>query len=92
MWGYYAQCNVHFMPDCFRDKWPTIFRPESTFTAVTRFGHVELDNNRMERLTFGFNFRPIEETVFKVDYQFNFENWASRESNDAFLFSIASYF
>ena len=44
-------------------------------------------------MTFGLNFRPIEETVFKFDYQFNLEDWERDEvKNDAVLVSVASYF
>ncbi|MBI4584765.1 MAG: hypothetical protein HY717_12185 [Planctomycetes bacterium] len=93
LWGAYGQVNYHFMFDGLRDALPAVFTNESTFTAVTRFDHVDLDGNRLERLTLGLNFRPIEETVFKFDYQFNFEDWSRREvHNDAVVFSIASYF
>ncbi len=61
--------------------------------SFSKTGHVELDDNRMDRLTLGLNFRPIETTVFKFDYQFNTEGGDLRGvTNDVFLFSIASYF
>ncbi len=84
MHGYYVQGNYHFMPE-FLKKWaPSHFTDASTFTAVVRWEHVDTDtDNRtivgnafgnrreLERLTLGINFRPIEDTVFKFDWQFN---------------------
>lgn len=85
MQGYYIQGNYHFMPD-FLKKWaPSHFSNASTFTAVVRWERVDTDtDNRtrnapntignrreLERLTLGLNFRPIEDVVFKFDWQFN---------------------
>lgn len=83
MMGYYIQGNYHFMPD-FLKKWaPGHFSDASTFTAVVRWEHVDTDTDdrtrvnslgnqrQLERLTLGINFRPIEDTVFKFDWQFN---------------------
>ncbi len=85
MQGYYIQGNYHFMPD-FLKKWaPSHFSDASTFTAVVRWERVDTDtDNRtrnapntignrreLERLTLGLNFRPIEDVVFKFDWQFN---------------------
>lgn len=83
MQGYYIQGNYHFMPE-FLKKWaPSHFTDASTFTAVVRWEQVDTDtDNRtlalaqgnrreLDRLTLGLNFRPIEDTVFKFDWQFN---------------------
>jgi hypothetical protein len=84
MHGYYIQGNYHFMPD-FLKKWaPGHFSDASTFTAVVRWEEVDTDTDdrtrglagggnrrELERLTLGLNFRPIEDTVFKFDWQFN---------------------
>jgi hypothetical protein len=93
LWGVYGQINYHFMFDWLKHRAPVVFGPESTFTYVTRLDHVELGGNQRERITFGLNFRPIPDTVFKFDYQLNFEEWHRDEvHNDAFLFSAATYF
>ncbi len=93
VWGYYAQVNYHFMFPWLVDNAPWVFNDESTFTAVVRLDHVEIDTNRDQRITFGVNFRPIEDTVFKFDYQLNFEDWHRDDvRNDAFVFSVATYF
>lgn len=93
MWGIYGQVSYHFMLDGLREALPSVFQEESTFTAVARIDHVDLDSEKTERVTVGLNFRPIEDTVFKFDYQFNFEDWnRGAIPNDAFVFSIATYF
>jgi hypothetical protein len=85
MQGYYIQGNYHFMPEFLKKMAPSHFTDASTFTAVVRWEQVDTDtDNRtvnasnvrgnrreLERLTFGLNFRPIEDTVFKFDWQFN---------------------
>ncbi len=83
MHGYYVQGNYHFMPEFLKRLAPSHFTEASTFTAVVRWERVDTDtDNRtlalaqgnrreLERLTLGINFRPIEDTVFKFDWQFN---------------------
>lgn len=85
MHGYYIQGNYHFMPEFLKRLAPSHFTDASTFTAVVRWERVDTDtDNRtigapntagnrreLERLTLGLNFRPIEDTVFKFDWQFN---------------------
>ncbi len=85
MFGYYVQGNYHFMPEWLKKVAPSHFTEASTFTAVVRWETVNTDtgdksrlanglisNQRdLQRLTLGLNFRPIEDTVFKFDYQFN---------------------
>ena len=119
MQGYYIQGNYHFMPE-FLKKWaPSHFTHASTFTAVVRWEQVDTDtDNRtrnppntvgnrreLERLTLGLNFRPIEDTVFKFDWQFNTQKDAlglvnagdmgtanSPMDGDGFLIQAATYF
>lgn len=117
MHGYYVQGNYHFMPD-FLKKWaPSHFTDASTFTAVVRWEHVDTDtDNRtkgnalgnqreLERLTLGLNFRPIEDTVIKFDWQFNTQKDAkglvpagdlgtsgSPMNGNGFLIQAATYF
>src|SRR5213594_1290110 len=95
--GYYVQGNYHFLPQFLRRWAPSYFTEASTFTAVVRWDQIntnsEFPDTKRERLTIGLNFRPIEDTVFKVDYQFNFEDGKNnRARNDGLVLSVATYF
>ncbi len=94
-WGYYLQTNYHFMPGFLTDWVPSVFTEDSTFTLVGRWEYDDLDGRKLTRGTVGLNFRYTEDTVIKFDYQFNTgygDNTIDRDDNDAFLFSVASYF
>src|SRR2546425_4056000 len=95
--GYYVQGNYHFLPQFLRRWAPSFFTEASTFTAVVRWDQIntnsEFSDTKRERLTFGLNFRPVEDTVFKVDYQFNFEDGKNNFiRNDGLVLSVATYF
>ena len=111
MQGYYIQGNYHFMPDFLKSWAPGHFTDASTFTATIRWERVDTDtDNRtrtltagnareLERLTLGLNFRPIEDTVFKFNWQFNSQTGAVPANlvngginGNGFLFSAATYF
>ncbi|TAL12233.1 MAG: hypothetical protein EPO02_02405 [Nitrospirae bacterium] len=99
MGGFYVQANYHFMPEALKRWAPSHFKESSTFTGVLRWDDVNTNRDAVggpgdvQRLTFGLNFRPVEDTVFKLDYQFNFENGrANRINNDALVLSVATYF
>ncbi len=90
--GYYLQASYHFLHD--------VILPTSVFTGVVRWDSVDfdadIDGDDQERLTLGLNFRPVEDSVFKIDWQFNWkrgENSSTRSKpQNRFFFSIASYF
>jgi hypothetical protein len=93
LYGYYLQGNYHFLPSLFRTWAPKIFTEQSTFTFVNRWDWINLDGNRSRRYTVGLNFRPVEETVFKTDFQWSRDAGALESTDDnAFIFSVASYF
>ncbi len=119
MFGYYVQGNYHFMPEILKRLAPSHFSEASTFTATVRWEQVDTDtDNRtvggantlgnrreLDRLTVGLNFRPIEDTVFKINWQYNTQNGAvgltpagdlgtssSPMDGDGFLFQAATYF
>ena len=90
--GFYLQGNASFG----RGWLDTL--PDSEFTAVVRWGSVDfdtdIDGDSRDRLTLGLNLRPIQDAVFKIDYQ---RNWARDVFNNegesaALLFSVATYF
>jgi hypothetical protein len=101
--GYYIQANYHFMPAFLANWSPKRFGEGSTFTAVIRYDRVNLnmDNNgenqgKLEQISFGLNYRPVEDAVFKVSYQylpmaFN-PNSGQRIHDSAFVISAATYF
>jgi hypothetical protein len=119
MMGYYIQGNYHFMPDILKKWAPGHFSDASTFTATVRWEEVDTDTTDvtrtsptvgnvrdLQRLTLGLNFRPIEDTVFKFNWQFNSQ--LNRSPNmvginnstgantlidgNGFLFQVATYF
>lgn len=102
MWGYYLEARYHFMPPFLRNLSPQLFSENSTFTAVLRWDQVQTAGRDDDfenvhwlrsRITPGLNYRYTEDTVFKLDYQINMENKdMPDEANNAFLFSVATYF
>jgi hypothetical protein len=101
--GFYVQGNYHFMPSFLTKLSPKRFGEGSTFTAVIRYDRVNLnlDNKgenagELEQISFGLNYRPIEDTVIKMSYQympkaFN-PNSQQRIHDSAFVISAATYF
>src|SRR6186997_3350382 len=103
MQGYYVQANYHFMPAFLANWSPKRFGEGSTFTAVIRYDRVNLnmDNKgenegNLEQVSFGLNYRPIEDCVFKMSYQYipmSFNpNSGQRIHDNAFVISAATYF
>lgn len=91
LFGYFVEFRYHFFFEAFRSIPGT--SDESTFTAVFRLENVDLDGFETQRLVFGLNFRPIEETVFKIEVQLNEESGDKTEvDDDAVIFSVATYF
>jgi hypothetical protein len=101
--GFYIQSNYHFMPEWLTRLSPKRFGEGSTFTAVVRYDRVNtnLDNmaggaGDLEQISFGLNYRPIEDAVFKLSYQympmaFN-PNTSTRIHDSALVMSAATYF
>ena len=77
MFGYYVQLNYHFMPEALTKAFPGYFGRDSTFTGIVRWGQVDINTdddsnpNRIDRLTLGINFRPLEDSVIKLAYTWN---------------------
>ncbi len=103
LWGFYAQANYHFMPAFLTKLAPKRFGEGSTFTAVFRYDRVNLnmDNKgenagEWEQLSFGLNYRPIEDAVIKMSYQYlpkSFNPVTEQRVHDhAFVMSVATYF
>jgi hypothetical protein len=89
--GGYAQAAYHFAPDA--------VEAGSIFTLVGRWDWVDydsdLDGDSEEGLTLGLNYRPVEDTVFKLDYNRSWTTPAEGvrdEGSDRLFFSVATYF
>ena len=105
--GWYIEGRFHFFPDSWRGT-NAFFTDQSTFTLVARYGEADTDDSGTavdfatrgdgyrddrHRLTLGFNFRPVESTVFKVEYQIFFEpSGIDDVDNNRFVASFATYF
>ena len=101
--GFYLQGNYHFMPAFLTKLSPKRFGEGSTFTAVVRYDLVNLNmDNRaesegqLEQISFGLNYRPVEDAVFKISYQYmpkSFNpNSGERIHDGALVVSAATYF
>jgi hypothetical protein len=92
--GAYVQLNYHFLQGLVRGF------PNSTFTGVVRYDVVDLDaaraGNGQQRLSLGVNWRPIEQSAVKLDYQWNWRTPAGRTTTLAptnrLVASVATYF
>ncbi len=90
--GWYVELRFHFMPESWRKAIPGAGE-DATFTLVYRYDALDLDGAERSAHTFGVNFRPREDTVFKFEYQLRGENGTLSEiDNDAFVASVATYF
>jgi hypothetical protein len=103
LFGFYIQGNYHFMPAFLTKLSPKRFGEGSTFTAVIRWDDVNmnLDNTgqssgRLQQISFGLNYRPVEDTVFKISYQYlpqSFNGNTGQPIHDqALVISAATYF
>lgn len=93
MFGYYIEPRFHFMPEFIRNLGPNFFKEDSTFTLVGRWGQVDTGfDKRQGRGTVGVNFRYTEDTVFKVDYEWDLEHRRTDEADNTFVFGVATYF
>jgi hypothetical protein len=100
--GFYVQANYHFWPEFLRDTFLGRGFEDPTFTFVNRFGWADIDDagdastgdNSELRYTVGFNYRPVESWVLKLEYQFNNNDNESLErgNRDGFISSIAMGF
>lgn len=102
MFGYYVQLNYHFMPERLTKTFPSFFGRDSTFTGILRWGQVDTNTdddsnpNRIDRLTLGINFRPLEDSVIKLAYTFNRHGKTSPAGSatdrNGFQFNMSTYF
>ncbi len=101
MWGYYVEGHYHLFPDFLKDTFLGNGFDRPVFTLFARLSQVDTDAsvlniNDRSHLTFGLNYRPTNNTVFKAEYQWSIETEAllkgdpSKEiANDQFVASVA---
>lgn len=93
LWGYYVQGNYHFLPGFLKKGLPSFFTDESKFTLSTRWDQMDLDGSESSRFTAGINFRPTEDTVFKLAQEWNLESGSLADTgNNELQLSAATYF
>jgi hypothetical protein len=92
--GFYAQANFHF-------GFGVIKRyTEGAFTGVLRLDRVDFDTRMagddQQLVTLGLNFRPVEGTVAKVDYRWDWKRSAGETvwsvPDNLLSISLATYF
>lgn len=99
--GAYVESAYSFWPR-FLEESVGRYMGDPRFTAVARWGFAEFDddgdagsgNNREERLTLGFNLRPVEQLVLKFEWQRNTSNNEALElgDRDGFMAAINASF
>lgn len=103
--GFYIQGNYHFMPEFLTKLSSKRFGEGSTLTAVVRYDRVNTnldDTNKtggfgnLEQISFGLNYRPVEDMAIKVSYQYQPKafnpNTSERIHDSALVMSLATYF
>ena len=99
--GWYVEVAYFFFPGAWRGK-HTLLTDESTFALVVRVEAIDLNHSTtgdtfrddLQQISVGFNYRPVQRTVFKISY-----TWVDSEETgfvsgaaDRFTISCASYF
>jgi hypothetical protein len=99
--GWYVEVAYFFFPGGWRGK-HTLLTDESTFALVVRVEAIDLNHSTtgstfrddLQQISVGFNYRPVQRTVFKISY-----TWVDTEevgavsgAADRFTISWASYF
>ena len=93
MWGYYVEPRWHFMPEFIRNVGPNFFKEESHLTAAARWDQVDKGSSTYNnRASLGLSFHYTEDTVFKVDYEWNMESGQAHKRDNTFAFGVATFF
>ncbi len=97
--GAYSQVNYHFWPKFLDNSFLGRGFSDPKLTLVGRYdwaliaddSDASLGNNEERRWTLGFNYRPIDNFVFKMEYQWNqtAEETLERGDNNGVLTSVA---
>ena len=98
LWGYYLQLTYRFWPSVLNSTILGRHFNNPTFALVGLYGRTKMNTTASptgsqtgEQFIIGFNYRPVEDYVFKAEYQFNHGQF-NQFPSDGFLTSIAWIF
>ncbi len=98
LWGYYLQLTYRFWPSALNSTILGRHFNNPTFALVGLYGRTKINTTASptgsqtgEQVIIGFNYRPVEDYVFKAEYQFN-NGQFNQTPSDGFLTSIAWIF
>ncbi len=100
LWGAYVEGRYHFWPAWLSHTFLGRGFKHPRLTGTLRYDHAAIDQFSTvanagtftsDRLTFGLNYRPIEDFVLKLDYEINNGN-LERGSNDGVIAAAALSF
>ena len=98
LWGHYTQLTYRFWPSFLNSTILGRHFSNPTFTLVGLYGYSKINttasatgNLTGEQFIAGLNYRPVEDYVIKVEYQFN-HGQLGQMSSDGFLTSVAWIF
>ncbi|THJ17880.1 MAG: DNA recombination protein RmuC [Nitrospira sp. CG24B] len=98
LWGYYLQLTYRFWPSSLNSTILGRHFNNPTFALVGLYGRTKINTTASptgsqtgEQMIIGFNYRPVEDYVFKAEYQFNNGEF-NQIASDGFLTSIAWIF
>lgn len=104
MWGYYLEAHYHLFPEFLQNTFLSNDLERPVFTLFAQLSQVDTDASQLNandrtRIVLGLNYRPVTNTVFKLEYQWNIENEAilrndpSKETaNNQIVASVAAGF
>jgi hypothetical protein len=98
LWGYYIQLTYRFWPSVLNSTILGRHFNNPTFALVGLYGRTKMNTTASptgsqtgEQFIIGFNYRPVEDYVFKAEYQFNHGQF-NQFPSDGFITSIAWIF
>ncbi|MGE0642802.1 MAG: hypothetical protein AB7P24_03935 [Nitrospira sp.] len=98
LWGYYIQLTYRFWPSSLNSTVLGRHFTNPTFALVGLYGRTKMNTTASptgsqtgEQYVIGFNYRPVEDYVFKMEYHFNSGQF-NQFPSDGFLSSFAWIF
>ena len=106
-WGYYAEGYYKFWPKFLNGTPMSLNFKDPKLVLAARYDWVDMDRDSADhrnvgRMTVGLGYRPLPNTVFKFDYQYEFstanhhgeifEETGTGKRTDAYLFSVTTGF